>query len=55
MDEYNQPNSDVFIFLLTTRAGVSCPSSKLSPVSNFFQGVGINLYVCLIGCGHYES
>jgi len=28
MDEFNKPNSDVFIYVLTTRAG----------------GVGINLY-----------
>lgn len=23
MDEFNRPNSDIFIYLLTTRAGVS--------------------------------
>jgi SWI/SNF-related matrix-associated actin-dependent regulator of chromatin subfamily A member 5 len=32
MDEYNKPDSEVFIFLLTTRAG----------------GVGINLFVSVL-------
>lgn len=49
MDEFNRPGSDVFIYLLTTRAGVSekiLYSHFLHSLSRF-QGVGINLFVSI--------
>ena len=45
MDEFNRPGSDVFIYLLTTRAGVCFPLINLWTHADSAQGVGINLFV----------
>jgi hypothetical protein len=49
MDEYNKPGSEYFIFLLTTRAGVSFwLRNGFYTLLHFPQGVGINLFVCCL-------
>jgi len=45
MDEFNRPGSDVFIYLLTTRAGVCFSLFQLCTRADSVQGVGINLFV----------
>ena len=50
MDEFNKPGSEYFIFLLTTRAGVSLiPLCYILLILFYFlQGVGINLFVGIL-------